>query len=260
MTLEEAARVCAARPCSDHLVEVFCLLAQCLRPASAPLLARRTQEVAAQRLVEAVLRVALFVRRQIEPCFDGLGAGLGAPLLVYAQREPHPRVRRSALYQAVASSRSFEVDRPITARERRAIQLSGKGVTGACSAAHFGEHFVSECQAGPRGVAVDPAAGKPAPVAGTRLRQKNVLRANASCLHLCAHGVPRRRSGARPHPGREANHVGPLAPGAACVGSFGDCDHRISHPRLCREFAAPLVDPQAGLPAQFGSRSRRMHC
>ena len=29
---------------------------------------------------------------------------------------------------------------------RRAIPLSGKGVTGACSAAHFGEHFVSECQ------------------------------------------------------------------------------------------------------------------
>ena len=55
----------------------------------------------------------------------------------------------------------------------RAIPLSGKGVTGACSAAHFGEHFVSECQAGPRGAAVDPAAGKPAPVAGTRSRQKN---------------------------------------------------------------------------------------
>ena len=58
-------------------------------------------------------------------------------------------------------------------RIRRAIPLSGKGVTGACSAAHFGEHFVSECQAGPRGAAVDPAAGKPAPVAGTRSRQKN---------------------------------------------------------------------------------------
>ena len=55
----------------------------------------------------------------------------------------------------------------------RAIPLSGKGVTGACSAAHFGEHFLSECQAGPRGAAVDPAAGKPAPVAGTRSRQKN---------------------------------------------------------------------------------------
>ena len=55
----------------------------------------------------------------------------------------------------------------------RAIPLSGKGVTGACSAAHFGEHFPSECQAGPRGAAVDPAAGKPAPVAGTRSRQKN---------------------------------------------------------------------------------------
>ena len=55
----------------------------------------------------------------------------------------------------------------------RAIPLSGKGVTGACSAAHFGEHFVSECQAGPRGAAVDPAAGKSAPVAGTRSRQKN---------------------------------------------------------------------------------------
>ena len=54
----------------------------------------------------------------------------------------------------------------------RAIPLSGKGVTGACSAAHFGEHFVSE-QAGPRGAAVDPVAGKPAPVAGTRSRQKN---------------------------------------------------------------------------------------
>ena len=59
------------------------------------------------------------------------------------------------------------------AQEGRAIPLSGKGVTGACSAAHFGEHFVSECQAGPRGAAVDPAAGKPAPVAGTRSRQKN---------------------------------------------------------------------------------------
>ena len=57
--------------------------------------------------------------------------------------------------------------------EGRAIPLSGKGVTGACSAAHFGEHFPSECQAGPRGAAVDPAAGKPAPVAGTRSRQKN---------------------------------------------------------------------------------------
>ena len=59
------------------------------------------------------------------------------------------------------------------AQRGRAIPLSGKGVTGACSAAHFGEHFVSECQAGPRGAAVDPAAGKPAPVAGTRSRQKN---------------------------------------------------------------------------------------
>ena len=58
---------------------------------------------------------------------------------------------------------------------RRAVPLSGKGVTGACSAAHFGEHFVSECQAGPRGAAVDPAAGNPAPVAGTRSRQKNGL-------------------------------------------------------------------------------------
>ena len=58
-------------------------------------------------------------------------------------------------------------------RGGRAIPLSGKGVTGACSAAHFGEHFLSECQAGPRGAAVDPAAGKPAPVAGTRSRQKN---------------------------------------------------------------------------------------
>ena len=63
--------------------------------------------------------------------------------------------------------------RPGLRRTGRAIPLSGKGVTGACSAAHFEEHFVSECQAGPRGAAVDPAAGKPAPVAGTRSRQQN---------------------------------------------------------------------------------------
>ena len=61
----------------------------------------------------------------------------------------------------------------VQAKAGRAIPLSGKGVTGACSAAHFGEHFLSECQAGPRGAAVDPAAGKPAPVTGTRSRQKN---------------------------------------------------------------------------------------
>ena len=87
----------------------------------------------------------------------------------------------------------------------RAIPLSGKGVTGACSAAHFGEHFVSECQAGPRGAAVDPAAGKPAPVAGTRSRQKNGPGPLLDAMHSM-----QERNGAAP----DFLHSGTSRPGA----------------------------------------------
>ena len=56
---------------------------------------------------------------------------------------------------------------------RRVILLSSKGRHGHVQHPILGSISLSACQFGPHGGAANPAAGNPAPVAGTRSRQQN---------------------------------------------------------------------------------------
>ena len=75
--------------------------------------------------------------------------------------------------QSLVRDHNNDYSVPVAYGYRRANFLSGKGVMWACSAAHWEEHFVVCESIWPHGVAGAPAAGNPAPIAGTQSRQKN---------------------------------------------------------------------------------------